>query len=137
MFQHYFMNCKYLDIVIYCTVSSKTAPSIQSHITRNYENKKQSLPLLTNDTYVYDISISSKVYKINELCYKKTTVNVVSKMHLCGYIFIANVLLEANRILIYAWMADCYIRNTASCICQQYPTSTLFLPLMFKQQSCT
>ena len=87
--------------------------------------------------HVYDTSISSKVYKINELCYKKTTVNVVSKMHLCGYIFIANVLLEAIRILIYAWMDDCYNRNTASFICQQYPTSTLFLPLMFKQQSCT
>ena len=75
--------------------------------------------------------------KLMNYATKITTVNVVSEMHLCGYIFIANVLLEANRILIYAWMADCYIRNTASCICQQYPTSTLFLPLMFKQQSCT
>ena len=79
----------------------------------------------------------ANITKLMNYATKITTVNIVSKMHLCGSIFIANVLLEAIRTLIYAWMDDCYIRNTASCICQQYPTSTLFLPLMFKQQSGT
>ena len=50
--------------------------------------------------------------KLMNYVIKITTVNLVSKMHLCGSIFIANVLLEATRILIYAWMDDCYISNT-------------------------
>ena len=70
------MNCKYLDVVIYLVTSSKTAPYIQSHITRNYENINkdylyyQMHNITHTNMYVYDTSISSQLYKINELCYK-------------------------------------------------------------------